>query len=102
VRLNDLVPRWVGERGANGHWDGHLYIYDTERSGMGITFDCPLHLKHRLAVMFANPIDGGTPMTDHNLWQRTGETFDDLTLSPSIDASQHGCWHGFITNGEVT
>ncbi len=35
------------------------------------------------------------------LWQRTGETFETLTLSPSVDASRAGCWHGFITNGEV-
>jgi len=35
------------------------------------------------------------------LWQRTGETFEDMTLSPSIDASNSGHWHGHITNGEV-
>jgi hypothetical protein len=27
---------------------------------------------------------------------------DDLTVVPSIDASACGCWHGFITNGEIT
>ena len=26
---------------------------------------------------------------------------DDLTVTPSIDASASGHWHGFITNGEV-
>jgi hypothetical protein len=24
-----------------------------------------------------------------------------LALSPSVDASRAGCWHGFITNGQV-
>jgi hypothetical protein len=35
------------------------------------------------------------------LWQRTGETFDDLSLFPSIDASAAGCWHGFVVNGGI-
>jgi hypothetical protein len=35
------------------------------------------------------------------IWQRTGETFDDLTLTPSIDASPSGHWHGYVTNGQV-
>jgi uncharacterized protein DUF6527 len=35
------------------------------------------------------------------LWTRTGDTFEMLTLSPSVDASKAGCWHGFVTNGEV-
>ncbi len=31
-------------------------------------------------------------------WEVTGTGFHDLTLKPSIDT---GCWHGYITNGEV-
>ncbi len=104
MKLTELDPRWcVAGPG--------------ERHGMGISFECPVHRDHRLAVMFANPIDGlpkceGPKYT----WQRTGETFDVLTLGPSIDASgnlafpfgdnshkiQTPCWHGWITNGEVT
>jgi hypothetical protein len=36
------------------------------------------------------------------LWRREGDTFDTLTLSPSVDASPSGHWHGFVRNGEVT
>lgn len=35
-------------------------------------------------------------------WNRTGDTFDNLTLTPSLDASASGHWHGFITNGAIT
>lgn len=35
-----------------------------------------------------------------NLWKRTGETFETLTLEPSI-MQPRGCWHGHIKNGEV-
>jgi len=31
-------------------------------------------------------------------WQHTGEFPETLSVTPSIDV---GCWHGFITNGEV-
>jgi hypothetical protein len=29
------------------------------------------------------------------------ESFDGLTVTPFIDASASGHWHGFITNGEI-
>lgn len=78
---------------------------------MGVTFDCPCPRCQALApnarknwyVPFANPIDGGEPLDrTKNLWQRTGETFETLTLSPSVDVSKYGCWHGHIQNGEIT
>lgn len=105
MRLTDLDPRWVGEGVESG------------RSGMGITLNCPCGCDEALYVPFANPIDGGPPtqwmrgsQSGYTGWQREGETFDTLTLRPSIlrikfkgqDGKEHGCgWHGFITNGEV-
>jgi hypothetical protein len=35
-------------------------------------------------------------------WHRSGETFETLTLTPSIDTSEHGHWHGNVTDGEVS
>lgn len=95
LKLTELEPRWCSEAG---------------RHGMGLTFLCPVHRNHRLGVQFANPIDGGAAMQGQKyLWRRQGETFDALTLGPSIDASgaQHfsgietPCWHGFIAGGEI-
>lgn len=94
-------------------------------------FDCPcciskpLSARVRLAVAFANPLDGKAPfpITNSKLlwdalvwnlgaaahppvvppgvhWQREG-TFEDMTITPSIDASAARHWHGFITNGEI-
>jgi hypothetical protein len=37
-----------------------------------------------------------------HVWNRTGDTFETMTLTPSIDGSGVGHWHGFITNGEVS
>jgi hypothetical protein len=33
------------------------------------------------------------------LWRRTGTTFEKLTLSPSVDASNSGHWHGLVELG---
>lgn len=99
MKLTELEPRWG--IGATCIRDG-VVLQDPDRHGMAITFQCPHCKKIRLAIWFANPIDGKPP-TDNavNLWQRTGTSFEDLTLTPSIDASHFGHWHGFITNGLI-
>lgn len=99
MKLTDLDPRWACDAdivigGTKRHFEG--------RTGMAVSFDCPHCRNTRLAVWFANPIDGLPPTDDaEHLWRRTGETFEALTLTPSVDASKHGHWHGFITNGEI-
>ena len=35
-------------------------------------------------------------------WTISGTDFNTMTVTPSIDASAAGCWHGFITNGAIT
>ena len=108
MRLADLNPRWSEAYGRPG-------------DRIGITIDCPGaccagktlseieagdkpsdQTKERLFIPFANPPGGAAPFqTTGALWQRTGETFDDLTLTPSVDASAWGHWHGFICDGGI-
>ncbi|MGA2412069.1 MAG: DUF6527 family protein [Candidatus Binataceae bacterium] len=93
MKLIELDPRWTAS--------------SPDRSGVGMTFDCPFHhdgheplrVGCRIGVRFKNPVDGGAPYHEGPLWERQGDTFETLTLKPSIAAT--GCWHGFITNGEV-
>lgn len=94
MRLIDLDPRW--------------YTHGNSPDIVGVTFDCPCcGGKTRLGVLFVEEIDrDGLPNDVHwsikgTKWHRQGETFETLTLSPSIDASHFGHWHGFITNGEI-
>ena len=102
MKLTELDPRWIA---------------DDNRHGMGISFNCPLHKDCiRFGVMFENPVDGKEPR--HNdgthLWHREGDSFEDLTISPSIAVTyvegdaitplgmagkEH--WHGFVRNGEI-
>jgi hypothetical protein len=108
VKLTILAPRWCV--GAFTDPKTKKTVMPTDRSGMGISFLCPKHLDHRVAVFFANPIDGGPAVEGREfLMRRTGTTFEALTLGPSIDASKHthghdvktSCWRGVIQNGEV-
>lgn len=97
-RLVDLDPKWTG---VYGHRD---------RNGLGLHFRCPCLANDcawggTVAVDLANPLDGGPPIPfrgverQPTLWMRQGETFEVLTLSPSLHLVGH--WHGWIRNGEV-
>jgi Family of unknown function (DUF6527) len=98
IKLTELEPHWGG----------------TEQDGRyALNFVCPVagcpnsvHGGHYISVPF-KIFRGYDPKTQH-IWMKTGETFEDITLTPSVDATQNkqgkktGClFHGFITNGEV-
>lgn len=115
MRLVDLDPIWIEHHGRI----------------VGIRFICPIndgdgpHQEgHSVCVLFDNPPDGGPKHPDDasvpgnskgRRWIRSGATFDDLTLSPSVncqtsegcDKPDHAqcshthCWHGFVENGVV-
>ena len=109
MRLTELNPSWgidadIVIGGVSKHFDN--------RHGMAICFDCPHCVQReretgdkrviRLGVWFLNPIDELPPTDDATtLWERWGETFEVLTLLPSVDASKFGHWHGHIQQGEI-
>jgi Family of unknown function (DUF6527) len=96
VKLTDLNPQWT-QAGYGG----------TTRGRAGLWFDCPGACcatslgKQRIHVPFRNPGDGGPDIPGDPRWQRTGDTFETMSLTPSVDASKFGHWHGFISGGEV-
>lgn len=94
MRLVDLDPHWF-TRGDSPDL-------------VGVTFKCPCCRRIRIGVLFVQEIDMDSLPNDVHWaaegekWDRAGETFDTLTLSPSIDGSAYGHWHGFVRGGEVT
>ncbi len=110
MQLSQFKPRWVGTKESQAQG----------RKGMGMSFRCPGCGEVRLSVWFANPVDGGVahpadPVPEgateeeknyifsrNNRWLRTGESFEVLSLSPSVDASKAGHWHGMVTAGQVS
>lgn len=91
MKLTALNPRWLS--------------YELGRRGQGVSFDCPHctgKYKTRVSVPFENPLDGRAPVVGReDYWKRTGDDFETLTLSPSIDGSPEH-WHGHVRSGEVT
>lgn len=96
TRLADLNPRWLRA------------IADPLSQGYGVEFDCPCGnhdapgCPRRIWLMFANPIGGPPARIGKQKWQRTGDTFESMTLEPSIhhrspDGDTH--WHGWLRNG---
>lgn len=103
MRLTDLRPQWVGSGGENvSDADGKPVPY---RHGVGLMCDCPCGCGSKLFVPFQNPLDGGPSNNpDRVCWDRTGDTFEVLTLAPSIRRIPHdgSCgWHGFIRQGMI-
>lgn len=98
MRLTDLNPEFVdGGVGSPG------------RTGVMLMFDCPKcgadGVRHGGVGCYLDPpMDGGAPVSDHS-WKRSGDSFENLTLTPSIlvvATNGIGCgWHGYITNGEI-
>lgn len=108
-RLTEFDPKWIDS--------------DEGRRGLGFTMTCAnRHCAGRMIVFFANPLDGGPafegstwdaqrectgiPLGDaarllrgcgETRWTRQGDTFENLSLSPSVN--MHECGHFTITNG---
>lgn len=108
MKLLGLNPRWCNAGGEN------IFTTDEQgnripaphRSGVAVIFNCPCgKCNMECCIEFKNPLDGGDC---HNpkgtTWNRVGDTFETLTLTPSIlrTPAKGGCgWHGYITNGEI-
>jgi hypothetical protein len=108
MRLTDLSPHWIALFG----WSAESQFY------VGVSFLCPhcdpsapehgANRRRRLAVMFHPPIDPDNwlarilaPVSEGKHQRVSGETFDTLTLSPSIGFDHIGHWHGHIVNGAI-
>lgn len=94
MRLVDLNPRW--------------YVLHDGGPRVGFTFNCPHCQTIRLGVavhdeghriISVEEPDAHPPGTVWNI--AGGNDFHDISLTPSIDASHFGHWHGSITNGET-
>lgn len=99
MKLADLNPKWVGYGGEGVTQNGQSV---PRRERTAISFDCPCGCNHPVTVGIRNPVDGQGPVHG-TTWDHSGDDFDILTLSPSIQREYPArCWHGWVTNGEVT
>ncbi len=107
MKLLELDPRWL-------IWQGRR---------VGMMLRCPHCRKTWLSCFFEKmPVLCGEPNqfslfkkaidpgeNAHNVvpcrkdfaWTRVGDDFATMSITPSLDASASGHWHGFITAGEI-
>lgn len=98
MKLIDLQPFWLSPdvfifRSPCGYRDWltckRVKMTIKEQSRL-IWHDNPQYKEEEVVLTVAN-----------FAWKFEGNDFNILTVTPSIDASKSGNWHGFITNGEV-
>ena len=105
MKLTELNPR-IYDYGGKGiprrNEDGDS-VPVPEKVGVGISFDCPCgKCNERVHLNFKNPISGGDSISPYQpCWQRTGYTFENMTLTPSIQRMGKCRWHGYLTDGEL-
>lgn len=98
MRLIDLEPAWLTP---------DVFIFRNPTGGKN-WLTCKRVLMSRdeqYALIYEkNPQYAGSTVVQTNPdceWKFDGNDFNTLTVTPSIDASASGNWHGFITNGEI-
>lgn len=121
MRLTDLDAEFIGERTETSY-----RRLDSIEGAQGLSFQCPgcsvgketgeedgrrfVRGAHYVLCWFRNP-RGADPVPADALpgpgrWWIEGTGLDDLTFDygqpVQAKSIQLGCWHGFITNGEVT
>lgn len=113
MRLIDLDPRWLVK---DGQRVGFIFMSPTQGDAMWMAcFENPPGRREQWALFGAAfPRDyrnskgydlmvQGMAPTSH--WQIAGgieaASFETMTVTPSLDGSAAGNWHGFITNGEI-
>lgn len=98
MKLIDLEPAWLSQ---------DVFIFKSP-SGHGNWITCKRVALSRMEqykmIYEDNPQFKGTPVVmtvPEMAWSFEGNDFNTLTVTPSIDASASGNWHGFISNGEI-
>lgn len=117
MKLIDLDPSFVGQYHAGtAREDPTTYReLDSVEGAQGVLFICPKCQQHSILCWFKNPRNA-PPVPESAFprpgrWTFSGDTFDVLTLEPSIDlstitfdnpAGPDRCyWHGWVQNGEA-
>jgi hypothetical protein len=112
MRLCELDPRWLVKDGVRV---GFIFRCPTKpRCWQSCFVASPARSEQwaLFAEIFGRESDGtviGRPdvqgCTQGTHWEIAGgidtATFETLTVTPSLDGSAGGNWHGYITNGEI-
>lgn len=99
MKLTDLNPRWIHE---------NVFVFDcphcrkTLLSCKNIAMDISTQFDIFVAAFGEGNAYKIVPMKRETAWGISGKDFANMTVTPSIDASASGHWHGFIKDGMIT
>lgn len=116
MKLTDLDPKWMEHEGQR---IGFVFISpvqhkrsDGSESPKPYRLTCmarptPMDVQREVAErMFGDDDYTVVPCNPNQGWSIAGgievATFEAMTVTPSIDGSASGHWHGFISNGRLT
>lgn len=115
MKLTDFEPQWMEYEGRR---IGFVFLSPVQAVRSDNTFRNPPHRLTCMAEptpmriqrdvaekMFGDDDFCVVPCNELSAWTISGgiasAVFDTMTVTPSLDASASGNWHGFITNGEI-
>jgi hypothetical protein len=122
MKLLDLDPRWLVDQ--SGRRIGFIFISPQQMARHDGTtnptpwrqtcFATPTPMHDQEPAVWKAMVDRAGEDGEFDFWQACNQssgwkiaggienaTFDTMTVTPSIDGSAGGLWHGFITNGEI-
>lgn len=104
VKLTELDPRWLTP-------DVFIFRNPTGGNDWLTCKRVAMSMKDQQRLIYGDHMDPSTKtewvgkcvvMTNPDCaWKFDGNDFETMTVTPSVDASASGNWHGFITAGEI-
>lgn len=115
MRLIDLDPRWLLK---DGQRVGFIFKSPIGQQGpvwwRQTCFFAPTPFREQIKLVHAamsvpmdddgldGPFGDGQPCKSDCGWTPQGPIeFETMTVTPSLDGSAGGLWHGHVTNGEI-
>lgn len=103
MRLTELDPKWIMRDGKR---IGFTFVSPTDPKWRQSCFSTPPPSREQWDLFEAHHGDDGVQGCNPKAnWSIAGgienASFDQMTVTPSLDGSPGGLWHGFITNGEI-
>lgn len=104
MRLVDLNPTWIIQ---DGHRIGFTFKSPIKQEYRQSCFPAPPSTREQLDLFDALHGEDSIvqPCNPKHRWNIVGgiesSSFETMTVTPSLDGSNGGLWHGFISNGFI-
>lgn len=99
MRIIDLDPKWLVRDGKRV---GFTFVSPTDPKWRQSCFVVAIPSREQWDIFGEDDVQGCKPTF---AWNVAGgierASFETMTVTPSLDGSKGGLWHGHITNGKI-